>query len=157
MKYNKFEDKAIEILHYRICDENDRPKWSKIVECMNSNREALNGPNHEYTVAMLRNRYQRMTKERMKKCRHKQGDVCTRHSYNEAEHAVYNIFGFDESIADQLEYFEDLSTILHKQSTIDNSITGIGNAELPLLFDLMRSYEHTSTSINEYQILWDLV
>ena len=57
MKYNKFEDQAIHILHGHMSDQYLRPQWGKIVKLMNRHRAALNASkgldHYAYTVSMV--------------------------------------------------------------------------------------------------------
>ena len=173
MKYNKLEDKAIQILRDNISDDQLRPSWSKIVHLMNSHRAALKGPDHAYTVSMLRNRHQRMTKSGDKRKRNLcgtcglllRGHTCIgvgSQDVNdgEADDVVYNLLGIDNPMK-QSEIDKDmLHTLTLSNDACDQPMTsdtleGMDDHELPALFELFRSYDEDPEPIEKYQVLWD--
>lgn len=63
MRYNIFEDAAIEFLCQTYLKKDQRPSWHKITKLMNAFRHYLISDDctkPAYTEAMLRNRYQRL-------------------------------------------------------------------------------------------------
>ena len=119
MKYNKFEDEAIQILRKHIADEYRRPKWGQIVDLMNSHRAALNASKRsEYTVSMLRNRHQRMTSLTHGKSKRNvcgkcgllmRGHTCLGGCTEEDLDMIYNLLlGSNKPITEQDENDEEL-------------------------------------------------
>lgn len=171
MKYNKLEDKAIEILRDHITDDHIRPRWGKIVNLMNSHRAALQGPNHPYTISMVRNRHQRMTKSEHKRKRNKcgtcgrllRGHTCILGGFfgeEDAGNVVYNLLGIEKP-TEQFEIVEDMLDMLTlpndacDQSMPSNTPEYMDGHELHALFELFRSYDESPEPIEKYQVLWD--
>ena len=148
MQYTEFEDKAIQILRdHIISDTSLRPRWRHIVDLMNAKRETLNaskGPEHEYTVAMLRNRYQRMTNTRAK--RKRTHDKC-----DDLADMVYNIFGIDNPNIKHLPVSND---VFEQIMLFD---VGICERELYDFFELLRSYDDDPDPIEKYKVTWDSI
>ena len=171
MKYNKLEDKAIQILRDNISDDHLRPSWGKIVHLMNNHRAALHGPSHPYTVSMVRNRHQRITKPDRKPKRNicgtcgvlLRGHTCIGIGSDDGEDAddvVYNLLGIDNPMK-QSEIDKDmlhtltLSNDACNQPMTSDTLKGMDDHQLPALFELFRSYDEYPEPIEKYQVLWD--
>ena len=170
MKYNKLEDKAIQILRDNISDDHLRPRWSKIVHLMNSHRAALHGPSHAYTISMVRNRHQRITKsDRMPKrnicgtCRQLQrGHTCIgiKGEYaddgEDSDDVVYNLLGIDNPMKSEIDK-DMLDLLTPSNDACDQPMTSdtLDDHELPALFELFRSYVDSPEPIEKYRVLWD--
>ena len=167
MKYNKLEDKAIQILRDNISDDHLRPSWGKIVNLMNSHRAALHGPTYAYTVSMVRNRHQRITKSVGKRKRNicgtrgcgTRGHTCIGVGDEDPDDVIYNLLGINKP-REQFEIDKDMLDMLTNKAcdqsmTSDDTLKGMDGHELHALFELFRSYDESPEPIEKYRVLWD--
>ena len=175
MKYNQLEDKAIQILRKHVADEYRRPKWGQIVNLMNSHRGALNAAkeSEEYTISMVRNRYQRMTRLTHVKPKRNvcskcglllRGHTCLGDCKEDAAaDVVYDLLGISKPTTEQDEDEElpldsnDDSNLLSDTNDGCEFVldTAINEEELPGLFELFQRYDEHPDSIEHYKAVWD--
>ena len=165
MKYNRFEDKAIQILRVHLSDQYMRPQWSRIVDFMNDHREALNsskGPKHEYTVSMLRNRHERMTKccgKRKRNTCTKCGQLIRGHAClgecieDDADDVVYNLLGFYKPLVREDDNWQMLAAV--DSNANEEFMAPMEEHELDGLFEVFKSLDEDPKPISEYKAVWD--
>lgn len=171
MKYNKFEDRAIAILRDHMSDLHLRPQWSKIVKLMNSHRTDLNhlktSDQDAYTISMVRNRHQRMTKHEMKRKRNicnkcgslYRGHTCLgEHTEEDVVEVVCNILGIDTPTIRQDENVEEPS--LSNGACVEfltNDMLKCRGYDTHSLLTLLQTYDETPEPLEKYQKAWDSI
>ena len=166
MKYNKLEDKAIHILHGHMSGLDLRPQWGKIVNLMNSHRAALNASkeldDHAYTVSMVRNRHQRITKSADKRKRNRcgacglllRGHTCGV-GEDDTDDVVYNLLGIKPTKEQHGENLPAVSNDACVWSPVTSDMLNSDDRELHALFELFQSYDEAPDPIEKYQLVWD--
>ena len=173
MKYNRLEDKAIQILHNYHADDYKRPQWGQIVNLMNRHRKALNAAkaSEHYTVSKVRNRHQRMTRLTHGKPKRNvcskcglllRGHTCLGERREDVTDEVYNLLGIKEPMTEQDEELPTEYALKIPQSTATASFqmewTACLLPEEPHdLFKLFQSYDEHPEPIENYQAAWDNV